>query len=400
VVFKKQIIIRMKTFKQFGNLISILLLFATFSCSKMQGTGPAGAAGQVKEYLVMEIKKDSITLYKEYPTTLEGQQTVEIRAKIAGYIEDILVDEGDLVKKGQVLFRINANDVLATVRSAEAQVKVAEAELETAKINLEKTKPLVEKEIVSEFDLKSAEVALMARQAQLAQAQANLANAKANLEYAVITSPTDGIIGNFPYRVGSLVSSASAQPLTHISNTSNMFAYFSMNEKEFLNLTEGLEGSTLQEKLTRLADVELVLADNSVYEKRGRIETASGLVDIQTGSVNLRATFPNPSRLLRSGSSGKVRLPQHLNDAITIPQKAAYELQGKHFVYLVGKDSKVHNTEVEVLAGNLKNSYVVNKGLNPGDQIIIEGIAGLRNETPIKPKLADPATDTGNKGNN
>ncbi|MGV8095602.1 MAG: efflux RND transporter periplasmic adaptor subunit [Mangrovibacterium sp.] len=395
----------MKTSRQFRNLIFILLLFATFSCSKKQGAGQADVAGQVREYQVMEIKKDSITLYKDYPTTLQGQQTVEIRAKIAGYIEDILVDEGDLVRKGQILFRINANDVQATVRSAEAQVEVAEAELETAKINLEKTKPLVEKEIVSEFDLKSAEVALMAREAQLAQAKANLANANANLEYAVITSPTDGIIGNFPYRVGSLVSSASAQPLTNISNTSNMFAYFSMNEKEFLNLTQGLEGSTLQEKLSKLPGVELILADNSVYEKPGKIETASGLVDLQTGSVNLRATFPNPSRILRSGSSGKVRLPQHYDNAIIIPQKAVSELQGKHFVYAVGPDNKVINTEIEVISGNLKNSYVVTKGLNPGDQIVIEGISGLRNGTPIKPTLANmqnPAANNGaaNQGNN
>lgn len=388
----------MKTFKQFGNLLFILLLGVTSSCSRKQGAGQAGAAGQIKEYQVMEIKKDSITLYKDYPTTLEGQQTVEIRAKIAGYIEDILVDEGDLVKKGQVLFRINANDVQATVRSAEAQVKVAEAEIEAAKINLEKTKPLVEKEIVSAFDLKSAEVALLGREAQLAQAKANLANAKANLEYAVITSPTDGIIGNFPYRIGSLVSSASVQPLTNISNTANMYAYFSMNEKEFLDLTQGLEGPTLQKKLAGLPDVHLVLADNSVYESPGRIETASGLIDIQTGSVNLRAAFPNPSRILRSGSSGKVRLPQHIKDAIIIPQKAAYELQGKHFVYVVGEDSKVHNTEIEVLTGNLKDSYVVTSGLKAGDQIVIEGTAGLRNETPIKPKLTvpqDPAANTG-----
>jgi membrane fusion protein (multidrug efflux system) len=376
-------------------------LLAAFSCTKKQ---EGGAAGQVKEYLVMEIGTDSITLYKDYPTTLEGQQTVEIRAKITGYIEDILVDEGDLVKKGQILFRINANDVLATVRSSEAQVKVAEAEIEAAKINLEKTKPLVEKEIVSEFDLKSAEVTLLGREAQLAQAKANLANAKANLQYAVITSPTDGIIGNFPYRTGSLVSSASAQPLTSISNTANVFAYFSMNEKEFLNLTQGLEGSTLQKKLAGLPDVQLILADNSIYETPGRIETASGLIDIQTGSVNLRATFPNPSRILRSGSSGKVRLPQHMNDVIIIPQKAAFELQGKHFVYVVGEGNKVRNTEIEVLTGNLKDSYVVTGGLKPGDQIVIEGIAGLRNETPIKPKPAasqDPAAETtGNPVNN
>ncbi|MGD9557937.1 MAG: efflux RND transporter periplasmic adaptor subunit [Mangrovibacterium sp.] len=385
----------MRTLKKLENLILISTLFAAGSCSKPKPAGMAGAAGQVKEYRVMEVKTDSITLYKEYPTTLQGQQTVEIRAKIAGYIEDILVDEGDQVRKGQVLFRINANDILATVRSAEAQVKVAEAELETAKINLDKTRPLAEKEIVSEFNLKSAEAARLAAEAQLAQAHANLANAKANLQYAVITSPTDGIIGNFPYRVGSLVSSASVQPLTSISNTSKMFAYFSMNEKEFLNLTRKLTGKTVQEKLSGLPDVHLVLADNALYETPGKIETASGLVDIQTGAVNLRATFPNAAGLLRSGSSGKVRLPQHFTDAIIIPQKAAFELQGKYFVYKVGDDNKVYNTEIEVTSGNLKNSYVVNKGLQPGDRIVVEGISSLRNEMPVKPVPAGPQQSAG-----
>ena len=375
----------MKTFKQFRNLTILFSLFAAFSCSDK---GSGDATGQAKEYLVMEIKKDSATMFKEYPTTLEGQQTVEIRPKIAGYIEEILVDEGDFVRKGQVLFRINANDVLATVRSAESQVKVAEAQLETSKINLEKTRPLAEKEIISSFDLKSAEVALLSSEAQLAQAQANLANANANLQYTIITSPTNGIIGNFPYRVGSLVSSASAQPLTSISNTTSMFAYFSMNEKEFLSVTKDLAGSSLQEKLAQLPKVSLVMADKTIYEHPGKIETASGLVDTQTGSVNLRATFPNPNRILRSGSSGKVRLPRHMDDAILIPQKAAYELQGKHFVYVVGEDNKVKNTEVETLTGNLKDSYVVTSGLKEGDRIVIEGISSLQNDMPVQPKLA------------
>ncbi len=395
----------MKTFKNFRILIILLSLATAYSCADKAGGGQMNAAGQVKEYQVMEIKKDSTTLFKEYPTTLEGQQTVEIRPKIAGYIEAILVDEGDFVRKGQTLFRINANDVQATVRSAEAQVKVAEAQVENAKINLEKTKPLAEKEIVSSYNLKAAEVALLSSEAQLSQAKANLANAKANLEYAIITSPTDGIIGTFPYRVGSLVSSASTLPLTSIANTTTMFAYFSMNEKEFLNLTRDMQGSKLQEKLAHLPKVSLVMADKSVYGIPGKVETASGLVDAQTGAVNLRATIPNPDQILSSGSSGKIRLPQHIKDAILIPQKAAYELQGKHFVYLVGEDNKVKSIEVEAMAGNLKDSYVVTSGLKEGDHIVVEGISTLRNDTPIKPKLvsagqqAQPDT-TVNQGNN
>ena len=379
----------MKTKSQLKMLGIILITIAAISCSNQQKPGQTGAAGTIKEYPVIAVKSQSTQLFKDYPTKLQGQQTVEIRSKIAGYIDQILVDEGASVRKGQLLFRLNANDVQATVRSAEAQVKVAEANIFTAQVNVEKTKPLVEKNIISKFDLESAESTLKSQDAQLAQAKANLENAKANLQYTQITSPADGTIGTFPYRVGSLVSSSTAEPLTTVSNTVNMYAYFSFNEKEFLTLTKGLAGKNLQEKFTKLPQVSLILADNSVYEQPGRIETASGLVDPQTGAINVRAGFPNPEGLLRSGGSGLVRIPQFVDSVLIIPQKTSYELQGKHFVYLVGADNKVHNTEIEVLTGNLKDSYVVTSGLKAGDQIVFEGIAALRNDTEIKPKLVD-----------
>lgn len=380
----------MKTKKQLRTIGIALVATALFSCGqKQQAAAPGGATTQVKEYPVIAVTAQSTMLFKDYPTTLQGQQTVEIRSKITGYIDQILVDEGAFVKKGQVLFRLNANDIQATVRSAEAQVKVAEADVASAKINLEKTRPLVDKNIISKFDLESVESMLKAKEAQLAQAQANLENAKANLQYTRITSPADGFIGTFPYRVGSLVSATTAEPLTTISNTAKMYAYFAFNEKEFLALIKNLDGKNLQEKFKKLPDVSLVMADNTVYGQPGRIETASGLVDVQTGSVNVRASFPNPDELLRSGSSGMVRIPQMVDSALIIPQKTTYELQGKHFVYVVGSDNKVHNTEIEVLAGNLKDSYVVTSGLKAGDQIVLEGLISLRNDTEIKPKLVE-----------
>ena len=376
--------------KQLKNLGMALVALVIVSCGQKQQSGaPGGAAGQVKEYPVIAVTSQSTELFKDYPTKLEGQQTVEIRSKITGYIDKIMVDEGALVKKGQVLFRLNANDLQASVRSAEASVKVAEADVNSAAINLEKTKPLVEKNIISKFELESVASTLKAKEAQLAQAKANLENAKANLQYTAITSPADGTIGTFPYRVGSLVSSTNTEPLTTVSNTAKMYAYFSLNEKDFLTLTKGLEGKNLQEKFTKLPEVSLILADNSVYEKSGRIETASGLIDQTTGAINIRATFSNTEGLLRSGGSGLVRIPQFINSAIIIPQKATYELQGKYFVYLVGPDNKVHNSEIEVLTGNLKDSYVVTSGLNAGDKIVFEGIASLRNEMEIKPKLVE-----------
>ena len=386
----------MNTTMKIGQFGIILMMVTAFSCSNAPKTGQAGGAGAVKEYPVIAVQLQSTLLFKNYPTKLQGQQTVEIRSKIAGYIEQILVDEGAVVKKGQVLFRLNANDIQAMVRLAEAQVKVAESDIITAQVNVEKTKPLVEKSIISKFDLQSVESTLKSKEAQLAQAKANLENANANLQYTRITSPAEGTIGTFPFRVGSLVSSSTVEPLTTVSNTVNMYAYFSFNEKEFLTFTRGLEGKNLQEKFAKLPGVSLILADNSVYEQAGRIETASGLINQQTGAVNVRASFPNPEGLLRSGGSGLVRIPQYVDSAIIIPQKTVYELQGKHFVYLVGADNKVHNTEIEVLIGNLKDSYVVTGGLKAGDQVVLEGIAALRNDTEIKPKVIE----TGNLSEN
>ncbi len=377
----------MKTFKQLTNLGFIAVLFATYSCSKTQ-QGAVGMTGQVKEYSVQEVVPDSIILYQDFPTILQGEQTVEIRPRIAGYIEEIKVDEGDHVNKGQVLFRLNANDIQAQVRSAEAQVKVAESAVATAKINVEKTKPLVDKEIISSFQLESVETSLQSAEAQLAQAKANLANAKANLDYTLITSPTDGIIGTFPYRVGSLVSSSISQPLTTVSNTSTMWAYFSMNETDFLRMIKDLDGKSTKEKLEKLPKVDLVLPDKSMYKYKGKIEIASGIVDQQTGAVNIRASYPNPEGDLRSGGSGRVRLPDYLKNVLLIPQKASYEIQGKHFVYVANNENKVVNTSIEIITGNLKDVYVVTSGLNAGDKIIVEGITTLRDGMEIKPKLA------------
>ncbi len=369
-------------------LVLIPILLAVVSCNSRKGSQP-GSKDMVKEYAVMAVSPQATTMYKEYPTVLTGQQTVEIRPKIAGYIEQILVDEGAEVKKGQLLFRLNDKDLQAVVRSAEAQVKVAEADVNSARLNRDKTKPLVEKNIVSQFDLETAESVLKAKEAQLAQARANLENARENLGYTRITSPADGMIGIFPYRIGSLVSSGIAEPMTTVSSTSKMFGYFSLNEKDFLSLMKGLAGGTTREKLNGMPEVRLIMADNTVYEKAGKIEIASGLIDQKTGAVTLRAAFPNAAGLLRSGGSGRIRIPQTFDSAIVIPQNATYELQGKRFVYLVGPDNKVRNTEIEVTVGNLKDTFVVTGGLNVGDKIVREGIISLRNDTLIKPRMVE-----------
>ncbi|WP_372648166.1 efflux RND transporter periplasmic adaptor subunit [Draconibacterium sp.] len=377
----------MKTIAQFTSVASVAILLLFSSCSnKQQGNNPM-MGGQVGEYLVQEITPQNITLYQVFPATLEGEQTVEIRPRVAGYIEKIFVDEGDYVKKGQVLFQLNANDIRAQVRSAEAQIKVAESQVATAKIELKKTEPLVEKNIVSDFQLESVKTNLQSAEAQLAQAQANLANAKANLEYTMITSPTNGFIGTFPYRVGSLVSSSVTQPLTTVSNTSSMRAYFSVNEKAFLQMTKELPGNNTREKLANLPEVDLILPDKSTYGTKGKIEIASGIVDPQTGAINMRASFPNAEGDLRSGGSGNIRLPEYHKNVLLVPQDASYEIQGKHFVYVVNSENKIVNTPIDVIVGDLKQLFVVTSGLKAGDKIVVQGITSLRDGMEIKPKL-------------
>lgn len=375
----------MKYILKFKIVALLSILVVTFACSN--STDKQGA-NQPREYKVESVGTKDVTLSRDFPTTLQGLQTVEIRPRVAGYIEKILVDEGDHVTKGQVLFQLNANDIEAQVRSAEAQVKVAEAQVETAKINVEKTQPLVEKDIVSEFELQSVKTNLTLAEAQLAQAKANLANSRANLSYTLITSPTDGIIGNFPYRVGSLVSSTIAHPLTTVSNSSSMQAYFSMNERDFLGMIKNLEGKNTREKLANLPPVSLVLSDKSMYKEQGKIETASGIVDQQTGAVNIRASFPNPEGLLRSGSSGRVRLPEHHSNVLVVPQSATFDIQGTHFVYLVNEENKIVNTAIQVITGNLKDIYVVTSGVKEGDKIVVEGLSSLHDGVVITPKLS------------
>lgn len=354
------------------------------------GTGSAkqqGAMGsQTKGYQVMTITSQSTILYTDYPTTIQGQQVVEIRPKIDGYVEAIYVDEGATVKKGQLLFRISNPQYEQELRTAQAGIKTAEADVNAAQLTVNKTRPLVEKDIISKFELESAEFTLQSKQAALAQARATLANARTNVGYTVITSPVSGIIGTLPNKVGSLVSGTSTNPLTTISSSGNIYAYFALNEKQLLELSRLYAGATLQQKLKQFPAVELLLADGTLYDKKGRIETASGLITTETGSSNLRATFPNPIGILRSGSSGNLRIPRTVDTALLVPQSATYDLQGKRFVYVVAKDSTVKNTAITVTATPDGQSFVVEKGLHSGDRIVTQGVSELKDGTKIIPQ--------------
>ncbi|CAI2768448.1 efflux RND transporter periplasmic adaptor subunit [Flavobacterium collinsii] len=356
------------------------------SCgNKNDKAAQAGGAPQVKEYKTLTLEPKSATLYTDYPASIQGQQNIEIRPRVEGYIDKIFVDEGAVVRAGQALFKISAPEYEQEVRTAAASIKSAQANLSAAKLAVNKVKPLVEKGIISKYDLESAQYTYESALATLAQANASLVNAKTNLGYTTVTSPVDGVVGSIPFRMGSLVSSNTTDPMTTVSSIGNVYAYFAVNEKKLLNFTQNTDpGISLAAKIKKMPPVSLLLSDGTAYSEKGRIETVNGLINTETGSVTFRARFSNPKSIIRSGNSTTVRIPNEVNEAIIIPQSATFELQDKLFAVVVGKDGKTKNANITVLENTAGNYYVVKSGLQTGDQIVLEGVAALKDGTEIK----------------
>lgn len=378
--------------QSFLSILAVAVMIA--SCgNKNDKSAQAGGAPQVKEYKTLTLQQKSATLNTDFPASIQGQQNIEIRPRVEGYIDKIFVDEGAVVKAGQPLFKINAPEYEQEVRTATASIKSAQANLSSAKLAVNKVKPLVEKGIISKYDLESAQYTYESALATLAQANAALVNAKVNLGYTTVTSPVNGVVGSIPFRLGSLVSSNTTEPLTTVSSIGNVYAYFAVNEKMFLKFTEKSgSGSSIAQKIKQMPAVSLLLSDGSTYSEKGNIETVNGLINTETGSVNVRARFPNPKGIIRSGSSATVRIPNEVKDVIIIPQSATFELQDKIFAVTVGKDGKTKNVNITVLENTAGNYYVVTSGLKPGDQIVLEGVASLKDGSEIKPQNQNAET--------
>ena len=375
-----------------ASLITGLVLGGCSSQDKTKGNqADSTALKQPKTYSVLTVAPRKTILYVDFPATIQGEQNIEIRPKVDGYVEAIYVDEGATVKKGQRIFRINAPQYAQDLLTAQAGVRTAQADVSAALLAVNKVRPLVEKDIISKYELETAQYTLESKKAALAQAQAAVANAKTNLGYTNLTSPVSGVVGSIPYKIGSLVTSTTTNPLTTISGTSAVYAYFALNEKQLLDFTRDVKGNTLQEKLAKLPDVLLLLADGSVYNQKGRIKTAIGQIDTQTGSSNFRATFSNPQGLLRSGNSGTVRVPRTIDSALVVPQSATSELQNKRFLYVVQKNNRVKSTAVTVTPTPDGQFYVVQQGLKVGDRVVLDAGTGLKDSVQIKPRIMLPA---------
>ena len=337
---------------------------------------------QTGGYETMVVAKADKIVETNYSATIRGRQDIDIMPQVSGTIQKLCVTEGEKVRKDQVLFIIDQVPYKAALNTAVANVKSAQAALATAELTYNSNKELFAKKVVSEFTLRTSENQYLTAKAQLAQAEAQEVNARNNLSYTEVKSPSSGVVGMLPYRVGTLVSPSMVEPLTTVSDNSEMYVYFSMTENQVLGMVR--EYGSIDDAITKMPEISLVLNDGTTYAEKGKIESISGVIDTQTGSVGVRAVFPNENGLLLSGASGKkVSIPSTYNDYIIVPQEATVKQQDKISVFKV-VDGKAVTTLIKVAAYNDGREYIVLEGLNVGDEIVAKGAGLLREGTQVK----------------
>lgn len=355
------------------------------SCSKEQVAQQA----PIPSLKVVTVANADAQLFNSYPAILKGKTDIDIRPQVSGFITKVCVDEGQRVVKGQPLFIIDQVQFQAAVDQAQASVNAARTAVANAKITADNNRQLFDRNIISENAWQISDNQLRQAQASLAQAEAALTSAKKNLSYTTVTAPSDGVVGSIPSREGSLASPSSVQPLTTISDNSEMYAYFSLTEKDLLEMTDN--GTIPMNKIIAdIPSVNLVLADGTEYPQQGKVATISGVLDNNTGSASARALFPNPSGMLRSGNTGKVLIPVTASNAISIPQKATFEVQDLRYVYVLNDSNKTVTTPIKVMALNDGKNFIVTEGLKAGDRVVIEGIGtSVRPDMPVNPVEAE-----------
>jgi membrane fusion protein (multidrug efflux system) len=366
-------------------LIAITLLY---SCSSKQ---QAPAAPPAPSLPVATVVTGTDTTYQEYPASIEGAVNVEIRPQVSGALDKVFVDEGAFVKAGEPIFKINDLPYRASLNNAVANLHAMEAATANAQLEIDKLTPLVQNKVVSDYQLKTAKAAYDVAKANVEQAKANVSTAQINVGYTLIKAPVSGYIGRLLKKQGSLVAPADVDALTLLSDVHNVHVYFSLGEKDFVNFKEQYPGATLGDKLKKLPQVTLLLADESSFGNLGNIDMIDGQFDKTTGAITLRASFPNTQGLLRSGNTGKVRLSLVHKDALIIPESATVDMQDKVFVFAVGDSDKVKKQAITIV-GKTGDNYLVKDGVKPGDEIVLSGVDKLQEGMVIQPQKATNKT--------
>lgn len=365
----------MKFFINRKNAIASLLLIPLITLQSCKNSNNY-TNEQVEEAQaeVLFLQPTSATIQQTFPTILQGKVNIQLRPQISGYIDKIYVDEGAFVKEGQPLFSINASVYREQKNTAVASLAMAKSQLESAQLELDKYKVLNENKVVADFQYQKAKTSYENAKAAVQQQQALVASAKVNLGFSLVKAPVSGYIGRIPNRLGALVSPNDLQPLTTLSQVDEIQAYFSLPENEILKINASRQGDNLIEKLKSFQDITLLLADGTPYNQVGKIDMMDGQFDPTTGSVVLRASFPNPDQLLRTGNTGRIVLKTQEQEVYKIPLLATYEVQDKLFV---GKINDQNKMERMALKDYRKSGdyYIVKTGFKPGDKIIANELA-------------------------
>ena len=356
------------------------LLLTTALLSSCGNGEPQNMQPPPSEVDFMEVSPGSALMEQKYPGTIEGAVNVEVKAQVSGYLEAIYVREGDYVQKGQALFRIKGDVYREQVNNSQAALQAALAAEESARIEVEKIKPLVEGKVVADVQLKTAQANYAAARAQVAQARAAVGSSQINADFSLIKAPVSGYIGRIPNRIGNLVTPADMTPLTTLSEINKVFVYFNLSEPAFLAWMKK------KETTTGMNTVEMVMADGTPYQLKGKLEAASGNIDRTTGSIAMKAVFDNPNKLLRSGGSAKIVLKKSLNSTLLVPMASVKDIQNKYFVFVLADSNKVAMTPIEI-AGHDGNNYILSSGLNNGAKIAINRIDVLNDGTVVKPVI-------------
>ena len=376
----------LKNNKWYLALITMLSIAAAVVLARCTEPTQAAVGSQPAPALpVIQVQKEPVTTYRDYTATVQGAKDIEIRPQVKGILSHIYADEGSYVRKGQLLFQIDPRPYRQAYEQATAQLAAARASGKVARINLERLKPLVAKNVVSDVELQTADANYQQAEAAVAAAKAAQQAAAINLDYTTIHAPVDGYISAIPYKTGSLVTDNDPLALTVLSETKQMHVYFSMSEKDFMAFKAAYPGNSIEEKLTKVPPVELVLADGSTYDQKGKVELVEGAFDKQAGAISFRASFPNEHGLLRSGNTGKIRLFDQAVSGILIPQGATFEIQDKTFAFKLLDSNKVKSVPVQI-AVKKGNYYVLSEGLQPGDKIVLQGLDRLKNDMQIAPE--------------